>query len=400
MPAPAGSDLAPERPRHRGPPEAVRPLLGRARGGPRRLRGRLPGGGPGPAAPGRAQGAPPRGPGHGVDPAAVPPRGGSGLAARPSAHRPRVRSGAGRADLLHRLVLLRRADPGRLASTADEARALDRGSPAGGDPGRGRRARPPAGHPPPRPQAGKHPAPAGRGIRPVGRRRAGCRGPGGLRPPDLRLRPGQVARRRLAGDRHRPGDRLAAVHGPRAGRRSPARAGPRDRRLRAGGDPLRAADGPAAAPGRDRPGDAAPGRGSGSAPAAGPPPRVAARPRDDRPEMPGEAARSSVSVRVGPGGRLGPVARRPPGPGPTGEALGARREVGAATAGPRGPGGRARDGRAGRPRRPRLVRRASVDTRKRWARASVDTRKRWTRCSIDRAAARRGSEGGSARRTS
>ena len=84
--------------------------------------------------------------------------------------------------------------------------------------------------------------------------------------PDLRLRPGQAARRGLAGDRHRPGDRLAALHGPRAGRRPAPRAGPRDRRLCAGGDPLRAADGPAAAPGRDRPGDAAPGRATRTRP--------------------------------------------------------------------------------------------------------------------------------------
>ena len=106
-------------------PGAVRTIHDRPRGGPRRLRGRLPGGGSGLAAAGRAQGAAARGHGRGVDPAAVPPRGGSRLPPRPPAHRAGVRGGGRRADLLHRLGLLRRADAGRVAAPADDPGSLD-----------------------------------------------------------------------------------------------------------------------------------------------------------------------------------------------------------------------------------------------------------------------------------
>ena len=100
-------------------PEAIRALLDRARAGPRRLRGRLPGRGSGAGPPGCAQGASSRSPGHAGGQAAVPARGGSGLSPRPSAHRAGLRGGRGRADLLHRLGVLRGADTGPVAASAD-----------------------------------------------------------------------------------------------------------------------------------------------------------------------------------------------------------------------------------------------------------------------------------------
>ena len=67
--------------------------------------------------------------------------------------------------------------------------------------------------------------------------------------------------------------------------------------------------------------------------------RPAARPRDDLPEMSGEAAQGSLRQRVGTGGRPAAVSRRQARPCPAGPAVAARRQVGQTTARARGTGG-------------------------------------------------------------
>jgi tRNA A-37 threonylcarbamoyl transferase component Bud32 len=107
-------------------------------------------------------------------------------------------------------------------------------------------------------------------------------------------------------------------------------------RLRAGGDPLRAADRPAAVQGGDDAGNARAGplgrAGAAGAAGAG----AAARPGDDRSEVPAEGARTPL--RIGRGAGRGPAApaRRPADPG----AAGRRRRTGLAVgAAPSGGGG-------------------------------------------------------------
>ena len=100
---------------------------------------------------------------------------------------------------------------------------------------------------------------------------------------------------------HRPGPRLAQLHGARAGGRPLQTRRPGRGYLRAGLDPLPGPHGPAAIPGRVAARDAQAGRlqrGRPSLPAAA---RRPARPGDDLPEVPGEGAGAAVRRRPGPG---------------------------------------------------------------------------------------------------
>ncbi len=160
----------------------------------------------------------------------------------------------------HHYFSMKLVDGGSLAAHVgairrEPARRRD----AGGDRRPRRPLCPPAGHPPPRPQAGEHPAgrPAGRAA-------------GALDSPGRRLRAGQAGRggpgRRTDAVRLDRGH--ARLHGARAGRRDARGDHDGRRRPRPGGDPLRAARGPAAVPGRDRARDPAAGARGGARAAA------------------------------------------------------------------------------------------------------------------------------------
>ena len=158
--------------------------------------------------------------------AAVPQRGRGGRPARPSAHRADLRGRPPPRPPLLQHEADRRDQPGQAA------RRVRRRPPRRGAAGRRRRrgdpSRPPARHPPPRPEAGQHPG-----------RRAG-------RAARHRLRPGQADRRRRRADAvERPG-RDAVVHGARADDPGPRRGLDGDGRLRAGDDPVRPAHRPGA----------------------------------------------------------------------------------------------------------------------------------------------------------
>ena len=113
----------------------------------------------------------------------------------------------------------------RLAEFAADPRAAAR---LVADRRRGDPPRPPARHPPPRPEAGQHPA---------GRDGRAAR---------HRLRPGQADRRRRRADAFERPDRDAVVHGAGAGDPGRGRALDGDGRLRPGDDPLRPAHRPGA----------------------------------------------------------------------------------------------------------------------------------------------------------
>ena len=179
---------------------------------------------------------------------------------------------------------------------------------AGRPGGRGAGARPPAGHRPPRRQAGQ--PDAGRPRQAVGHR----------------LRPGPVPEpdAGLTHDR-RPG-RHAALHEPGAGP-GPAGGGrPPHRRLLAGRDPVRAADA-ASRPSRGRTGRSCCGR-SPSRSRAGPARLEPGHPGgagDDRPQGAGEEPGRPLRHGPGAGRRPAPVPGRPADPGPAADAAGSGR---------------------------------------------------------------------------
>ena len=162
------------------------------------------------------------------------------------AHRAGLRGGRGRADLLHRLGVLRGTDAGRVAARADGRPVPIRGGPAGGDPGRGGRACPRAGilH--------RDLKPGNillQRLRTLGVDGRACRAIWAFFPRicDFGLAKllDQASQETCSG----VPIGSAELHGARAGRRPAARAWARDRCLCAGRDPLRAPDGAAAIPG-------------------------------------------------------------------------------------------------------------------------------------------------------
>ena len=222
---------------------------------------------------------------HRVGAGAVPQRGRGGRTPRPSAHRADLRGRQPPRPALLQHEADRREQPGQ--ATGRVRRRPPRHGTAGRRHRRGDPSRPPARHPPPRPEAGQHPD-----------RRAGAG-------PRHRLRPGQADRRRLRADAvGRPG-RDALVHGARADERRAGRGLDGDRRLRPGDDPVRHARRPGAVHRHDAGRHARQGADPvpGAAVAAESP--RAARPGGDLPEVPGEGAGPAVSRR--PGALRGPV---------------------------------------------------------------------------------------------
>ncbi len=146
LPASPRGGVAPKRSGFGLTSEPVRAILDRSRARPWRLRSRLPCRRHGAGAPGRAQNTPSRSAGHARSRAKIRARSGSGLSPRPSTHRSGLRSGRGRAHLLHRLGILRGADAGpwlRLQTAPVPIRVASR---LGGRPCRGGRARSRARH--------------------------------------------------------------------------------------------------------------------------------------------------------------------------------------------------------------------------------------------------------------